>query len=166
LDKRIIERVLDDSEPPAEIDDAVAFAQVFRHEKPFSHCVLGSLDRLLPVHSNRDRLLALELASDLLKNGRGKSVEKFRRAGIDGEAVNQLMRHARSIADDPPRTLAALEKFADAEVAALAYAIGLGVETKLEGRDLRKGVIAAAIEQRQIDVLAGEIMRRKPGLLL
>ena len=166
MDKKIIEDIRKDSEPPIETDDAVALAQVFGHEQPFSHCVVSSLDRLLPTHSDRDRLLAVELAADLLINGRGKSVEKFRRANIDGAAVNHLMRHAKSIAGDRSRILAAIGKFTDAEIATIAYATGLKLELGLEGHDLCESVVTAATDQQRLDVLAGELLRRKQESLL
>lgn len=165
MDKSLIDDVLQNSERPAEIDDTVALAQAFAHKQPFSHCVLGSLDRLLPTHSSRDQLLALELTADLLKNGRGKSVEKFRRAHIDADAVNRLMRHAQIIANDPERIFAALENFSDAEIAMIAYAIDLPLESGLGNSQLRETLVSAAKEQNMINVLAGELMRRKPTLL-
>jgi hypothetical protein len=165
MDRALIDEMLRNSEPPAKIDDAVALVQVFRHEKSFSFCVLGSLDRLLPTHSAKDRVVALELAADLLKNGRGKSVEKFRRANIDEEAVNRLMRHAERISRDPNRIFTALVSFTDAEIAMINYAIGLAVEPGVEGSELREAVVKSAQVQAKIDVLVGELMRRKPDLL-
>jgi len=165
MDKSLIDEVLHDSEQPAAIDDNVALAQVFAHEEPFSHCILGSLERLLPTHSGRDRVLALELAADLLKNGRGESVEKFRRADVDSDAVNRLMRHAQSIAHDPDRILAALRGFSDAEIAMIAYAVDLPLASGFKGSQLREILVSAAKEHNRINVLAGELMRRKPALL-
>lgn len=165
IDKKFLETVLADSEPAAQMDNTVALAQVFGHAQPFSHCVVGSLQRLLPSHSARDRLLAVELASDLLKNGRGSSVEKFRRAGIDGASVERLMRHATMIAQDRDRILVALQGLHDEEVAAVAYAVGLNLAPRLEGDQLRQSAIAAASERGQMAAFVGELMRRKPELL-
>lgn len=165
MDKTFLETVLADSEPPAQVDNAVALAQVFGHAQPFSHCVVGSLQRLLPSHSARDRLLAVELASDLLKNGRGSSVEKFRRAGIDAACVERLMRHATMIAEDRDRILAALKGFSDEELAAVAYAAGLKLAPRLEGNQLRESAIGAAAEKGQMGAFVGELMRRRPELL-
>jgi len=165
IDKGLIDGLIQDSEPAAQIDDTVALAQVFGHEQSFSHCILGSLDRLLPSHSPRDRLMALELTADLLKNGRGKSVEKFRRANIDGAAVSRLMTHAESIAADSSRILTAMALFTDAEIAMIAYSVGLSVQPGLQGSGLQEAVVAAATAQGAITILAGELMRRKPELL-
>jgi len=74
-------------------DNATAVVGRFAHDKPFSGCVLGSLQRLLPDHSPTKRLLAIELAADLVKNGRGGSVAKLRKANIDQRAVDDLMAH-------------------------------------------------------------------------
>ena len=85
-----------------DVDDSLTLAQVFEYDKPFSHCVLGSLQRLLPSHSSNQRLVAIEVAADILKNGRGESVQKFRRAGIDEVAVARLVQHANQIASNLP----------------------------------------------------------------
>ena len=84
-------------------------------------CVLGSLNRLMPTHSTKDRLLALDLAADLLRNGRGSSVQKFRQANIDEAAVDRMMRHAEAIASDPSCILDTLASFSDLETAAISH---------------------------------------------
>ena len=156
---------LEDLEPAAQIDDSIALAEVFGHDKDFSHCVLGSLQRLLPSHSPQQRLLAIELAADILKNGRGESVEKFRRAGVDGAAVDRMMGHAQSVAQDADRIRQALDSFVDSEIALLSYAIGLNWQPRTHGESLKDGIIQAAIKENKLPILASELMRRNSKLL-
>lgn len=165
MDKNLIGRVVEDSGTPAELHDAVALAQAFSHEQPFSHCVRGSLARLLPAHSDRDRLLAVELAADLLKNGRGRSVEKFRRAGIDGATVDTMMRHAADLSQSPERVATALRALPDAEINAIAYAASLDLSMPGEGSVTPKAVLDDARRQGKVPVLVGEILRRRPEVL-
>jgi hypothetical protein len=152
-------------EPALDMDNSVALAEVFGHNKPFSHCVLGSLQRLLPSHSPGQRLLAIELASDILKNGQGKSVEKFRRAGVDAAAVSRMMSHAESIAKDTNRIRAALNSISDSDIALLSYSIGLTCRPAEHGKSIREELISAAIKESKLAILAGELMRRNPELL-
>jgi hypothetical protein len=107
----------------------------------------------------------LELTADLLKNGRGKSVQKFRQANIDGSAVNRLMQHAKDIATSPSRVLAALQEFTDDEIAMICYAVGIAINPGTQSVELRKAVVAIASSEGKTDVLVGELMRRKPDLL-
>ena len=165
MDKNLIGRVIDDSGHPAVLPDAVALAQAFGHEQPFSQCVRGSLARLLPAHSDRDRLLAVELAADLLKNGRGRSVEKFRKAGVDGAAVDKMMRHAKTLGQSPERLATALKGLSDAEIGAIAYAANVELSQAGEGPAARAAVLDEARTQGKVAVLAGEILRRRPELL-
>ena len=94
LQKHPDKQLIDPLRPQLQTPSAL---QVFQHDKPFSGCVLGSLERLLPAHSPAQRLMAVELAADLLKHGRGNSVLKFRQAGIDGMAVERAL-HQPSLA--------------------------------------------------------------------
>jgi hypothetical protein len=75
------------------------------------------------------------------------------------------MRHVESIAADPNSVLAALKTFTDAEVAMIAYAVGVTIEPGLQGPELNRAVVDATLRQGRISVLAGELMRRKPELL-
>lgn len=156
---------LEDLEPAAQIDDSTALAEVFGHDKVFSHCVMGSLQRLLPSHSPQQRLLAIELAVDILKTGRGESVAKFRQAGVDGVAVDRIMSHAQTVAQDEDRIRKALDSFNDSEIALLSYAIGLNWQPHTHGGSLRDGIIQATVKEDKLTILAGEIMRRNPRLL-
>lgn len=165
MDRKLLESVASSSAPPVEMDGTTALAQAFQHERPFSGCVMGSLDRLLPRHSTMERLSALELAADLLKNGRGESVRKFRQANVDANAVNSMMRHAEAISRDPTCIIEAMGSFSDLEIAALSHSTGIPVDPDLRGAHLRQAVLEAASAQKRQSVLAGELMRRKPDLV-
>jgi hypothetical protein len=164
MPKSVIEEVKTDSTPSHE-EDSLAIAKVFGHEKPFSHCVLGSLQRLLPSHSSNQRLMAIEVAADILKNGRGNSVQKFRRAGIDGMAVERLVRHTNNIASDRDLIRESLDTFDDMQITLMAYEIGLKCDPNLVGTQLRDRLMRDVEKNGKVEILAGEIMRRNPGLI-
>jgi hypothetical protein len=139
--------------------------ELFSHSAPVSACVLGSMKALLPHHSTGDRLLAIELAVDLLKNGRGSSVAKFRQAGIDAAAVETTYRHIVDTASNRSAINEALKTLNDAELLQLAYAAGLAPERSLSGEALRSHVISRSSDERRSYVLVGELIRRRPGLV-
>jgi hypothetical protein len=139
--------------------------EMFGYDKPVSSCVLAAMDRLLPFHSPTQRLLAIELAVDLLKHGTGSSVTDFRRAGIDAPAVDKVVDHIRRVAADIAKLRDALAELSDAEVIHLAYISELRIPEKLEGVTLRAQVLQLASDNRQLIYLAGEIMRRHPKLV-
>jgi hypothetical protein len=147
-------------------DDAIALAEVFGHSKPFSACVTDSLQRLLPSHSSGKRLLALELAADLLKNGRGESVAKFRRAGVDADMVNKLMKLVNSIANDTMRLRQALDQTSEEELPIVAYNIEIELPTALKGNAARDKILSEATRTHKLSVLAGELIRRSRNFFL
>lgn len=164
MPEAVIEEVRTDS-TPSDSDDSLAIAEVFGYQEPFSHCVLGSLQRLLPSHSANQRLMAIEVAADILKNGRGNSVQKFRRAGIDGMAVERLVGHTSRIAADRDAIRQSLDTFDDTQITLLAYEIGLTCDPELAGAQLRDRLLRDADSEHKVEVLAGEVMRRNPNLL-
>jgi Domain of unknown function (DUF4062) len=165
MPRKIINEVQADSAPAIANDDSLALAEIFQYDKPFSDCVLGSLHRLLPSHSSHKRLLAIEVAADILKNGRSNSVRKFRRAGIDGTAVERLMRHAERISNDFDLLRNALKSFDMEEVALLRYEIGLTSKVERSKVSSREELLADAAACGKLAPLAGEIMRRRLALL-
>lgn len=62
------------------------------------------------MHSPVERLLAIELAVDLLKNGTGTSVTDFRRAGVDKAAVDTMMGYIKAMAENKEALFRALLK--------------------------------------------------------
>jgi hypothetical protein len=140
-------------------------AELFSYDRPLSNCVLGSMKRLLPKHSTTEQLLAIELAVDLLKNGRGGSVAKYRQAGVDGAAVERVESHIRRIAADSAVLERGLRELTDAEIIHLAYVTSTPLSPGLIGESLRAAVLQQA-EQKGVSLfLAGEMLRRHPRLV-
>jgi hypothetical protein len=139
--------------------------ELFAYDQPLSHCVLGSIKRLLPTHSTTQQLLAIELAVDLLKNGRGESVAKFRQAGVDGAAVGMVERRIRRIAADTTALRSALAELTDAEIIHLAYITNTPLSPDLSGDALRADVLRCAEQEGVSLFLAGELFRRHPRLV-
>lgn len=162
LPKKIIEEILEENKI---VDTDISYAEAFQHEKPVSSCVLGSMQRLLPTHSTNQRLLAVELAADLLKNGRGDSVAKFRRAGIDYNAVEKLIEHVDLISKNIDAMECAMQSLSDSEISSIAYAIEINPPTGCSRITTKKELLDAAIQYDRLPILAGELMRRNPTLL-
>jgi hypothetical protein len=93
------------------------------------------------------------------------SVQKFRRAGIDGMAVERLLQHTSRISGDLELIGQALQSFSDEDLALLRYEVGLAANAVREPVSPRDDLLADAIKAEKVAVLAGEIMRRKPSLL-
>jgi uncharacterized protein DUF4062 len=150
-----------DDLPPVSLPD------LFHYDKPMSSCVLASMERLLPHHSPTQRLLAIELAVDLLKNGHGTSVANFREAGIDAQAVDRTVRHIRSIASDNSLLGEALDQLSEAEVLHISYLAGVPPSDPESGtKPLRGQILKRARESSRILLLIGELMRRHPKLVV
>jgi Domain of unknown function (DUF4062) len=140
-------------------------AEMYLYDRPVSACVLGSMNRLLPKHSTTQQLLAIELAVDLLKNGHGRSVAKFRAAGVDANAVASVDKHIRQIAQDGSALQRGLGELSDAEIIHLAYITNLSVPAGLGGKYLREFMFRRTRDQGVALFLAGELLRRHPRLL-
>lgn len=136
--------------------------ELFGYDKPISSCVLASMNRLLPYHSPSQRLLAIELAVDLLKNGTGSSVADFRYAGIDADAVEKTYIHITKVANDKKLLREAIGALSDAELLHIAYLSQLRIPENASGTDLREQVLNNANEDNRILLLVGELMRRHP----
>jgi hypothetical protein len=141
-------------------------AELFNYGRPVSHCVLGSMERLLPLHSAAQRLLAIELAVDLLKHGSGDSVASFRNAGVDEMAVDTMMQWIRSTATNKSLLRQALRELTDAEVVHLAYLSDIDISEQLDGSALRADVLARCFSNHKTFILVGELIRRHPRLLM
>jgi len=155
--RRVPIQPLEEDLPPASLEE------IFSYDKPVSGCVLASMKRLLPRHTPSQRLLAIELAVDLIKNGTGKSVTDFRAAGIDGAAVDRTMRHIRTIAEDRQLLARALGDLNEAEVLHIAYLAGLPLSSLTLGtnlRDLREQLLTLTRNQGRTLALIGELIRR------
>ena len=139
--------------------------ELFAYDRPISSCVYGSMRRLLPNHSPTQQLLAIELAFDLLKNGHGELVAKFRQAGVDGAAVAKVETYLRRLASDAIALGKGLRILSDAEVIHLAYVCGTPLESGLSGDALRSVVLNQADEKGVTLFLAGEMLRRHPQLV-
>lgn len=139
--------------------------RAFQHDKPFSGCVLGSLERLLPSHSPVQRLMAMELAADLLKNGRGNSVMKFRQAGIDGLAVERAVEHVQHVSRDRAALLQALGALNEGQLRQLAFAADLPTLTGLSRSAQVEDLIDRAAAEKKLLLLVGELARRHPNLM-
>ncbi len=140
-------------------------AELFAYDQPISSCVLGSMERLLPMHSPAQRLLAIELATDLLKHGTGTSVADYRKAGVDSAAVDRMLTHIRRTAANKYILLRAFEELTDAEVIHLAYVADVAIPEHVEARLLRSSLLATGDASHKTLVLVGELMRRYPRLL-
>jgi hypothetical protein len=140
-------------------------AEMYFYDRPVSSCVLGSMNRLLPRHSASEQLLAIELAADLLKNGEGESVAKFRKAGVDGSAVSQVEKHIRQIAANSRYLEQGLQELSDAEIIHLAYITTLPLPTGLTRASLRDHVLHLTQKHGVALLLAGELLRRHPKLV-
>jgi hypothetical protein len=140
-------------------------SEMYLYDRPVSGCVLGSMNRLLPKHSATQQLLAIELAVDLLKNGHGESVAKFRAAGVDGAAVARVEEHIRQVAGTATDLERGLRELSDAEVIHLAYIANLPVPTGLSGASVRDFIFHHTRDQGLALVLAGELLRRHPRLV-
>jgi hypothetical protein len=139
--------------------------ELFAYDRPMSSCVLGSMSRLLPTHSEIDWLLAIELAVDLLKTGRGESIAMFRKVGVDAEAVMKVEDHLRRIAHDPDMLRKGAAQLTDAEIIHLAYLTDTPIQAGLMGEALRKELLQYANERGLSLLLAGEMIRRHPRLV-
>jgi len=151
---------LDSGSPSATVHE------LFGYDRPISSCVLASMHRLLPLHSVSQRLLAIELAVDLLKYGRGDSVAQFRRAGIDADAVDRTLEHITRVATSLATLEQALGSLGDAEVLRIAYISGIELSEGAFGRELRAEVLREAKLQGRMLVLVGELMRRHHHLVI
>jgi len=140
-------------------------AELFAYDRPLSNCVLGSMKSLLPMHSSTQQLLAIELAADLLKNGHGESVRKFRDAEVDAAAVAKVENHIRRIATDTSTLKRGLQELTDAEIVHLAYLANATLSPALFGDSLRNALLQQS-EQKGVSLyLAGELLRRHPRLV-
>jgi hypothetical protein len=140
--------------------------ELFAYDRPVSSCVFGSMTRLLPKHSATQRLLAIELAVDLLKNGRGESVAKFRQAGVDAIVVDKVEGHIRRIAHNVDILRRGMQQLTDSEIIHLAYVTNTPLPERLiSGEPLRDAVIQRAEEKGFSLFLAGELVRRYPRLV-
>ena len=144
---------------------ATSLDEMFDYDAPVSGCVLGSMKRLLPQHSPAQRMLALELAVDLLKNGTGSSVADYRTAGVDGKAVDATLQMVRRIAGRKQRVSKALMALREQDVLYLAYLANISVPAGLFGRDLCAAVLEEASSQGAVVSLVGEMLRRFPDFL-
>lgn len=145
--------------------EQVEVAELFFSDRSMSSCVLGSMERLLPGRSPTQQLLAIELAFDLLKNGTGTSVEKFRRAGVDSAAVARVEDHIRRIARNPTALRRGLQELNDSDIVHLAYVTRIALPPGLMGDSLRAAVLRQA-QQRGVSLfLAAELLRRHPELV-
>jgi hypothetical protein len=120
--------------------------------------------RLLPTHSPSQRLLAIELAVDLLKVGTGNSVQGFRRAGIDAAAMIRTRDQIRSIARNSAALHSALHALDDAQVLQIAYRIDCVRSGPLSGDELGQQVLQTAKAQERMLQLVGGLMRMHPRL--
>lgn len=157
---RVPIQALKESLPPASLEE------IFNYDRPLSGCVLSSMKRLLPKHTPSQRLLAIELAVDLIKNGTGSSVATFRDAGIDRVAVDRTMRHIRSIAEDRRLLAMALRELSEAEVLHIAYVAGISMAELPRDVELSEQVLERARREGRILVLIGELMRRHSKLIV
>lgn len=139
--------------------------EIFDYDRPISGCVLGSMKRLLPQHSPAQRLMALVLAADLLKFGRGPSVADYRSAGVDGAAIDRTLKMVRSIARRKKRVAVALMELRDEDVLYLTYLANISVPPNLFGNDLCNTVLDEATAQGRLISLVGELLRRFPTLV-
>ena len=139
--------------------------ELFDYDAPMSGCVLGSMKRLLPRHSATQRLLALELAVDLLKHGTGSSVADYRHAGVDAKAVDATMQMVRSIARRTRYVAKALMALRDEDVLYLAYRANITVPANLVGGDLCEAVLDVARKEGALVSLVGEMLRRFPDFI-
>ena len=58
-----------------------------------------------------------------------------------------------------------MEKISDVEIALLSYAIGLHIHAESLDDLTRDTLLAAAIQENKLAVLAGELIRRNPEIL-
>ena len=144
---------------------AADVAEMYLYGRPFSSCILGSMNRLLPTHSPTEQLLAIELAVDLLKNGHGDSVAKFRQAGIDGRVVSKVENHIKQVANNHDNLRRSLDQLSDAEIIHLAYITGLPMQQGLMGAQLREYILHHTSTRGVATFLAGELIRRHPRLV-
>ncbi len=119
----------------------------------------------MPLHSPAQRLLAIELAVDLLKHGTGKSVAEFRSAGVDEAAIDTMTQHIRRTSADKKLLRTALRELTDAEVVHLAYVAEVIIPENLNGDALRNEVLDRCQAGQRILVVVGELIRRYPRLL-
>ncbi|MFO8080088.1 MAG: DUF4062 domain-containing protein [Armatimonadota bacterium] len=138
--------------------------EMFSYDRPISTCVRHSIERLVPSHSPTERLLALELAGDLIKNGRGGSVAKFRAAGIDGRVVEETLQCIRKASEDRSWVRAALSQLSPEEQIHLAYVSGIDLPKSVLDADLPRTICEKASEQGRAMIVVGELMRRHPRL--
>lgn len=144
---------------------AASVAEMFDYGAAVSGCVLGSMKRLLPRHSPTQRLLALELAVDLLKHGTGTSVADYRNAGVDEKAVDATLQMVKAIASRKQRVSKALMALRDEDVLYLAYLANISVPTNLFGGELCDAVLMEASNQGRSVSLVGEMLRRFPNFI-
>jgi len=139
--------------------------ELFGYDKPVSSCVLASMNKLLPLHSSGERLLAIELAVDLLKHGTGSSVASFRHAGIDATAVDKTLEHIKQVAANKQALRDALGLLSDVEVFHIAYVSEIYIPERTIGPALRDRVLENARTYEHRLLLVGELMRRYPKLV-
>jgi hypothetical protein len=137
----------------------------FGHPGPFSHCVSRTLQNLTDGRVSGQPILAVELATDLLVNGRGSSVAKFRKAGVSADVVNNLIGRANTLVRDPNKLRERLATFTGDELAAIGYSLGLSVAEESFRRAPIDALIGQARDNRTSATLLGEMLRRRPALL-
>jgi hypothetical protein len=147
-----------DNRPDARIED------LFTYEKPISSCVLASMNRLLPHHSSNQRLMALELAVDLIKKG-GASVTEFYNAQIDSDAIDRTISHIQKVSADWNLLSDALRTLDESQVLHMAYLAGIEFPENMNSKWLPEEILNTAERQDKVLVLVGELMRRNPGLI-
>ena len=154
----VVPRLMTDLKP-------ASVEEMFDYDAPVSSCVLGSMGRLLPRHSATERLLALELAVDLLKNGTGTSVAFYRSAGVDAKAVDATMEMVKAIAGHRQQISKALLELKDEDVLYLAYLANVPATGGRFGADLRDAILTVAEDHGVLVSLVGEMLRRFPHFL-
>lgn len=145
--------------------ESPAIYELFGYDKPVSSCVLASMNKLLPMHSPAERLMAVELAVDLLKYGTGSSVADFRRAGIDAIAIDKTLAHIKQVATDKQVLRDALGQLSDPEVLHIAYVSEIFLPERDAGHVLRESILENARTYEHCLLLVGELMRRYPRLV-
>ena len=143
--------------PP--LEDALTF------EGEYSHCVNSTLRRLAAEHSPDQPIRAIDVAADLLINGRGSSVVKFRNAGVTADVVNSMMRRASAVAEDAGKLRAELEALSAEDLAAVGYALDLNTTEPGFRDDPVAALMAVTGDRDRRSKLLGEVLRRQPRAL-
>jgi hypothetical protein len=90
---------------------------------------------------------------------------KFRKAGIDGQAVERAVEHVQRVSGDRAAVLQALGALNEGQLHQLAFAADLPPLTGLTQSAQVENLVDRAAAEKKLLLLVGEMARRHPSLV-